>query len=205
MKLRLILSLFCISILLIACSNSRLEPKPMFGNKVSTFEATNQSGKSFTNKDMKGKVWIANFIFTNCETVCPPMSFNMSRVIDQLEKEGVKDFGVISYSVDPKRDTPKALQAFKNKYNNKTKNWELVSKYDEKFIRQFAEDNFKTIVVPPTKENDQATHGTSFYLIDQNGVVIKDYAGKDTGDKKFPKEEIVEDVKTLIKEGPYKK
>lgn len=192
-------------LLLSACSNSRLEPKSNYGNTISSFSATDEQGKKFTNKDLKGKVWIADFIFTNCETVCPPMTYNMSKVVDLLEKEGVKDYGVISFSVDPKRDTPKALSSYIEKYGVPKDRWKLVTNYDEKFIRQFAEENFKTIVAPPTADNDQATHGTSFYLIDQNGTIIKDYIGKDTGDQKFPKEEIAEDVKTLIKEGPYKK
>lgn len=192
-------------ILLSACSNSRLEPKSNYGNTISSFSATDEQGKKFTNKDLKGKVWIADFIFTNCETVCPPMTYNMSKVVDLLEKEGVKDYGVISFSVDPKRDTPKAMAAYIEKYGVPKNRWKLVTNYDEKFIRQFAEENFKTIVAPPTAGNDQATHGTSFYLIDQNGTIIKDYIGKDTGDQKFPKEEIAEDVKTLVKEGPYKK
>lgn len=190
---------------LAACSNSRLEPKPSYGNQVSEFKATDEDGKMFSSQDMKGKVWLADFIFTNCETVCPPMTYNMTQVVDELEKEGVKDYGIISFSVDPKRDTPAKLKAYSEQYGAKTDNWKLMTGYDEKFIRQFGEENFKTIAVPPTAGNDQATHGTSFYLIDQNGTVIKDYIGKDTGDQKFPKGEIVEDVKTLIKEGPYKK
>lgn len=194
-------------IILSACSNSRLEPKSLYGNTISEFSGTDDKGKEISNKDLKGKVWLVDFIFTNCETVCPPMTYNMSTVVDQLEKDGItsKDYGVISFSVDPKRDTPSKIHEYINQHNPPKNVWRAVTNYDEKFIRQFAEENFKTIVVPPTEANDQATHGTSFYLVDQNGMIIKDYAGKDTGDKKFPKAEIVEDVKTMIKEGPYKK
>ncbi|WP_414049548.1 SCO family protein [Macrococcus animalis] len=202
------ISLLLISIVVIAaCSNSRIVPKSLFGNTITEFSGTNEVGKSISEKDLKGKVWLVDFIFTNCETVCPPMTYNMSQVADELKKEGVssKDYGIISFSVDPKNDTPEKLNKYINQYNPPKNVWTAVTDYDEKFIRQFAEENFKTIVVPPTADNDQATHGTSFYLVDQNGVIMKDYAGKDTGDKKFPKGEIVEDVKTMIKEGPYKK
>lgn len=206
-KFRYILLLLISAVVITACSNSRIVPKSLFGNKITEFSGTDEQGKAITNKDLKGKVWLVDFIFTNCETVCPPMTYNMSQVADELKKEGVssKDYGIISFSVDPKVDTPKKLAQYINQYHPPKGVWKAVTDYDEKFIRQFAEENFKTIVVPPTKENDQATHGTSFYLVDQNGVILKDYAGKDTGDKKFPKAEIVEDVKTMIKEGPYKK
>lgn len=195
------------ALVLSACSNSRIEPKSLYGNTITEFSGTDEMGKPISNKDLKGKVWLVDFIFTNCETVCPPMTYNMSQVVDQLEKDGIShdDYGIISFSVDPKKDTPQKLSEYINQHNPPKGVWKAVTKYDEKFIRQFAEENFKTIVVPPTGNNTQATHGTSFYLVDQNGMIIKDYAGKDTGDKKFPKAEIVEDVKTMIEEGPYKK
>lgn len=201
------LLILILALVLTACSNSRIEPKSLYGNTITEFSGTDEMGKSISNKDLKGKVWLVDFIFTNCETVCPPMTYNMSQVVDQLEKDGIShdDYGIISFSVDPKKDTPQKLSDYINQHNPPKGVWKAVTKYDEKFIRQFAEENFKTIVVPPTANNTQATHGTSFYLVDQNGMIIKDYAGKDTGDKKFPKAEIVEDVKTMIEEGPYKK
>ncbi|UOB19539.1 SCO family protein [Macrococcus armenti] len=207
MKKLSVLLLMSVILILSACSNSRLEPKSLYGNTISEFSGTDDKGKEISNKDLKGKVWLVDFIFTNCETVCPPMTYNMSTVVDQLEKDGIssKDYGILSFSVDPKRDTPAKMHEYINQHNPPKNVWRSVTNYDEKFIRQFAEENFKTIVVPPTETNDQATHGTSFYLVDQNGMIIKDYAGKDTGDKKFPKAEIVEDVKTMINEGPYKK
>ncbi|WP_414053820.1 SCO family protein [Macrococcus equi] len=202
------LTLFLVVVIMLAaCSNSRIVPKSLYGNTITEFSGKNEAGQSVSEKELKGKVWLVDFIFTNCKTVCPPMTYNMSQVADALEKEGVssKDYGIISFSVDPKKDTPEKLKKYINQYNPPKGVWTAVTGYDEKFIRQFAEENFKTIVVPPTAQNDQATHGTSFYLVDQNGVIMKDYAGKDTGDKKFPKAEIVEDLKTMIKEGPYKK
>lgn len=191
--------------ILTACGHQGIEPKSSYGNTVGEFEATDEEGRPFTNKDLKGKVWVADFMFTNCKTVCPPMTYNMSTVVDELEKQNIKDYGILSFSVDPKRDQPEIMKQYVEKYDSDTSHWKLVTNYDETFIRQFAEESFKTIVVPPTKTNDQATHGTSFYLIDQNGTVIKDYIGKDTGDQKFPKEDIVKDVKKLVKEGPYEK
>ncbi|MEB8128314.1 SCO family protein [Mammaliicoccus sciuri] len=185
-----------------ACSNNAIEPDSQFGNKMQSFNVTDQDGHKFSQKDMKGKVYIADFIFTNCETVCPPMTYNMSTVIDQLEKDGVKNYGVLSFSVDPGNDTPKKLKDYVKQYNVPDNKWTLLTNYDFKFIKQYAQDNFKSIVAPPPKGSTQVTHGTSFYLIDQNGKIIKSYSGQDAGDKKFPKSKIVADVKTLVEEGP---
>ena len=77
-----------------ACSNNAIEPDSQFGNKMQSFNVTDQDGHKFSQKDMKGKVYIADFIFTNCETVCPPMTYNMSTVIDQLEKMALKLWGI---------------------------------------------------------------------------------------------------------------
>lgn len=55
---------------------------------------------------MKDKVWVADFIFTSCETVCPPMTANMEKLQNMLQKEGIKDVEFVSFSVDPEVDTP---------------------------------------------------------------------------------------------------
>ncbi|WP_323702461.1 SCO family protein [Mammaliicoccus sp. Dog046] len=205
MKKGMIFSLFIVLAMIVSgCSNNAIEPDSQFGNKMQPFKVTDQNGKPFAQKDMKGKVYIADFIFTKCETVCPPMTYNMSSVIDELEKDGVKDYGVISFSVDPENDTPQKLKDYVKQYNAPQDKWTLVTNYDFKFIKQYAEDNFKSIVAPPPKGSTQVTHGTSFYLIDQNGKIIKTYSGQDAGDKKFPKSEIVSDVKTLVEDGPVK-
>lgn len=203
MKKGILIGLLATIILIVsACSNNAIEPESQYGNKLQSFNVTDQNGDKFSQNDMKGKVYIADFIFTDCETVCPPMTYNMSTVIDQLEKDGVKDYGVISFSVDPDNDTPKKLKDYIKQYNVPDGKWTLVTNYDFKFIKQYAEDNFKSIVAPPPKGSNQVTHGTSFYLVDQNGKIIKTYSGQDAGDKKFPKSEIVADVKTLVEDGP---
>lgn len=203
MKKGIFIGLLATIILIVsACSNNAIEPESQYGNKLQSFNVTDQNGDKFSQKDMKGKVYIADFIFTDCETVCPPMTYNMSTVIDQLEKDGVKDYGVISFSVDLGGRRIIKKKDYIKQYNVPDGKWTLVTNYDFKFIKQYAEDNFKSIVAPPPKGSNQVTHGTSFYLVDQNGKIIKTYSGQDAGDKKFPKSEIVADVKTLVEEGP---
>ena len=194
---------FILTLVLSACSASGVETMSRYGNTVDDFEVTNQDGETVTREDMEGKVWLLDFIFTNCATVCPPMTANMTEVVTELEARGVEDYGVLSFSVDPETDSPEVLTDYIEYYNvPEGVDWQLVTGYDYDFIRGFAESNFKTIVAPPPEGSNQVTHGISFYLIDQQGKIIKDYPGVDTGDTEFPLEEIVSDVETLAEEGP---
>ncbi|MBY8908231.1 SCO family protein [Salinicoccus roseus] len=193
---------FILTLILSACSASGVETMSRYGNTVDDFEVTNQDGETFTREDMEGKVWLLDFIFTNCATVCPPMTANMTEVVTELEARGVEDYGVLSFSVDPETDSPEVLTDYIEYYNvPEGVDWQLVTGYDYDFIRNFAENNFKTIVAPPPEGSNQVTHGISFYLIDQQGKIIKDYPGVDTGDTEFPLEEVVSDVETLAEEG----
>ena len=188
-------------LILSACSSNAVEPMSRYGNEVNDFEVTNQNGDKFTKKDMEGKVWLMDFIFTNCATVCPPMTQNMTAVTQALEEKGIEDYGVLSFSVDPETDSPEVLTEYAEWYDiPENTEWQFVTGYDYDFIRGFAEDNFKTIVAPPPEGSNQVTHGTSFYLIDQEGTILKDYAGIDSGDTEFPLEEMVSDVEKLVAE-----
>ena len=188
-------------LILSACSSNAVEPMSRYGNEVNDFEVTNQNGDKFTKEDMEGKVWLMDFIFTNCATVCPPMTQNMTAVTQALEEKGIEDYGVLSFSVDPETDSPEVLTEYAELYDiPENTDWQFVTGYDYDFIRGFAEDNFKTIVAPPPEGSNQVTHGTSFYLIDQEGTILKDYAGIDSGDTEFPLEEMVSDVEKLVAE-----
>src|SRR4051812_31181699 len=87
-----------------ACGNSSPIKDPL-NYKVQSFQYTNQDGKSVSLEDLQGDVWVANFIFTSCTTVCPPMTAHMSELQDKIAAEGL-DAKIISFSVDPKIDTP---------------------------------------------------------------------------------------------------
>lgn len=67
--------------------------------------------KPFSKSDLKGKVWIADFIFTSCETVCLPMTSNMTKLQQQLKDEGITDVEFVSFSVDPEIDKPDVLKS----------------------------------------------------------------------------------------------
>lgn len=159
------------------------------------FEYTDHNGKPFSLADLEGKVWVATFIFTNCKTVCPPMTANMARLQRMVAQEGLEQVEFVAFSVDPEVDTPEALREYATRYTDNTENWHFLTGYVQEHIEQFARDNFKAIVHKP-ENDDQVIHGTDFYLVNQEGVIVKYYSGLDV-----PYEEIIGDIKILLKRG----
>jgi protein SCO1 len=172
------------------CGSSGL--KDSLNYPIKDFTYTDQEGQSLSKADLKGKVWVADFVFTNCADVCPPMTANMAKLQDMMKEEGLEDVEIVSFSVDPEVDTPEVLKDYGKKFNVDFKNWTFLTGYTQEEIETFARENFKTLVKKP-QTGDQVIHGTDFYLVDQDGVMRKMY----TGLKEVPFEQIIEDIKTL--------
>ncbi|MCU6600238.1 SCO family protein [Peribacillus frigoritolerans] len=191
-KLQLLMAAMGASILLLltACGSNGVPDAKNWD--LEGFSYIDQEGKPFSKSDLKGKVWVADFIFTSCETVCLPMTSNMTKLQQQLKDEGIKDVEFVSFSVDPEIDKPDVLKKFGDQFNVDYGNWHFLTGYGQEEIEQFALDNFKTIVKKPEAE-DQVIHGTSFFLIDQEGKIIMDY----TGLQDIPFDEIIKHIKIL--------
>ncbi|KHE67935.1 SCO family protein [Halobacillus sp. BBL2006] len=175
------------SILLAACGSNGLSDTLDW--EVQNFQATTQSEKPFSVEEMEGKVWLANFIFTSCETICPPMTRNMAKVQAMLKDEDI-EAQIVSFSVDPTVDTPEKLKEFGSEHGADFSNWTFVTEYKQEQIQNFAQESFKTVAMK-TEGNDQVTHGSSIYLVGKDGKVLKKYKG----DVDVPYEQIVDDVK----------
>ncbi|MFY4776843.1 SCO family protein [Metabacillus sp. RGM 3146] len=160
-------------------------------DKVSDFHFTNQDGRPFSKSDLDGKVWIADFIFTSCKTICPPMTANMRILQRKAEEENIP-LEIVSFSVDPNVDTPAKLKQFGEKFHSSFSNWDFLTGYSDSDISALARQSFKTIVKKPVNE-DQVIHGTSFYLVDQKGMIVKNYSGAE----KPPFNEMLSDIKKL--------
>lgn len=185
-------------VLLSACGSEEIEPTSYYGNTLNEFEAVNQHNEKFTSDDMDGKIWLVNQIFTECVTVCPPMTQNMTELTQKLADEGLEDVGILSFTVDPDNDSPEVLSEYMSWYNpDEHIEWQLMTGYEFEFIRDYALNNFKSVVKQAQDGSNQVLHGTAIYLVDENGTLIKDYTGVDAGDNKFETEEIVKDVKTM--------
>ncbi|MBM7602846.1 protein SCO1/2 [Metabacillus crassostreae] len=167
MKKTLLLLIFC-CLLLSACN----------GNKEAAFQMepftyTDQNGQSFGSENLKGKVWIADFIFTNCDTVCPPMTASMAALQKELTNQNL-DVELVSFSVDPTIDTPEVLKKFMDKFTTNSSNWHMLTGYKQAEIEAFAREEFQTLIQKPSS-SDQVIHSTSFYLINQHGEVVNSF------------------------------
>ncbi|HEY4554300.1 MAG TPA: SCO family protein [Bacillaceae bacterium] len=188
---RLLFLIFASAIMLLgACSSVQKE-----GHQISDFTFTDQDEKPFGMKDLKGKVWVADFVFTNCTTVCPPMSANMSQLQEMVKEKGLEDVHFVSFSVDPELDTPDALKNYGEAFAADFDRWHFLTGYTQKEIEDFAPKNFKAVVKKP-RDDDQVIHGVRFYLVNKNGQIIADYPGNED----VPFDQIVKDIKAANKQ-----
>ncbi len=155
------------------------------------FSFTDQSGNKFGKSNLEGKVWIADFVFTKCTTVCPPMTANLVKLQKMVKEKGL-DVEFVSFSVDPAVDSPDALVSYAKQYNATMDNWHLLTGYTQAEIEKFAMDNFKTIVKKP-RDGDQVIHGTDFFLVDRAGTVVKSYSAY----QDVPFEEMLNNIKSV--------
>jgi protein SCO1/2 len=153
-------------LLLSGCA--RQKPLPVLG-EIPSFQLIDQSGRTFDRSALDGHVWVADFIFTNCESSCPRMSSKM-HLVQGATGPGVK---LVSFSVDPARDTPQALQEYGKKYSADAARWTFLTG-DEKVLDMLDHDAFKL-------GNLNMDHSTRFVLIDKKGRV-RGYYGLFDGD-----------------------
>lgn len=182
-----------VMLILSACSSGGFKADHAY--KIDSFSFTNQNNEEVSLDDLKGSVWLAQFIFTECTSVCPPMMINMAEIQDKLVEEGVEDYKIVSFSVDPEVDTPEALQTYLELFDVADESkWELLTGYTQDDISKISVKSFKMPVIDDPNSN-QVIHGVRFGLVNQKGEVVKTY----TGDKDVQFDEIVTDVKALIK------
>lgn len=149
------------------------KPTATIGHSVEPFSYTNQDKKAFSSDKLKGKVWIADFMFTRCVHVCPKTIPNKIKLQKMIKDENL-DVQIISFSVDPEYDTPEKMKKYAEEHKVDTSIATLLSGYDFSTIQRFAKQSFNLDI---HKKDGGVAHGSSFYLIDQNGKIVKEYNG----------------------------
>lgn len=194
MKRTLLTTVCILAIIMVftACGKEETIPDKL-GWEVQDFEATDQSGKTVSLSDLKGKVWIADFAFTSCTSVCPPMTANMVKLQKKMNEADIP-IQIVSFSVDPKRDTPEIRKKFITERGGDLTNWSFLGGYSFDDVKEISELSFKSAVAEPTEGTDQFTHGTSFFLVNQEGTIVKRYNGY----QDVPYDKIIEHAKILI-------
>lgn len=139
------------------------EPK-----KVPTFSFTNQDGKTITNEDYEGKVYVIEFFFSTCPTICPRMNRNLIQI--QNTFKGFEDFGVASFTINPDYDTPEVLKSYAEQYGVTNPNWHLMTGNKEA-IYKLSNEGFNLYTAEESDVAGGFEHSGNFALIDKNGFI----------------------------------
>ncbi|QLC66182.1 SCO family protein [Flavobacterium sp. LPB0248] len=167
------------------------------------FELTNQDNIKVSNETYKGKVYVLEFFFTTCPSICPKMNMSML----EIEKTffGNPNFGIVSITIDPKHDTPQVLKDHAKLLGVKSSNWNFLTG-DRNVIMDLSNKGFNLYAGENDKVSGGFEHSGLFALIDKDGNIRcrKDEYGNpniyyDGLDKKGVRD-IQEDIKILLAE-----
>lgn len=136
--------------------------------KVPEFSFINQDGDTITNKDYEGKVYVVEFFFTTCPTICPRMNKNLVQIQNTFEDS--KDFGVASFTIAPEIDTPEVLKQYAENYGITNPNWNLMTGDKEK-LYELANVGFTIYAGENPDIEGGFEHSGNFALIDKNGYI----------------------------------
>lgn len=136
--------------------------------KAPHFALTNQDNKAISNADYKGKVYVVEFFFSTCPTICPIMNRNMKLVQDSFASN--VNFGIVSITINPETDTPKALKEHASGLGLKGMHWNFLTG-DQKYIYDLAQKGFNLYVGENKKTNGGFEHSGMFALVDKEGNI----------------------------------
>ncbi|SCY73190.1 protein SCO1/2 [Flavobacterium caeni] len=132
------------------------------------FELTNQHNQKITNVDFAGKVYVLEFFFTTCPTICPKMNANMIEI--QNKFFGNPNFGIASITINPEYDTPQVLKDHADLIGVKSSNWHMLTG-DQDYILGLSNKGFNLYAGKNSKVGGGFEHSGLFALIDKNGNI----------------------------------
>ena len=136
--------------------------------RVPDFVFTNQDGRFISNEDYLGKVYVIEFFFTTCPTICPIMNANMKRLEEAFGTRD--DFGIASFTIDPEKDTPEQLKRYAENMGVFSQNWHFLTG-DASTIYELANTGFNIFAGINPKVAGGFEHQGYFALVDQNGYL----------------------------------
>ncbi|WP_062056518.1 SCO family protein [Aquimarina longa] len=140
--------------------------------KVPEFSFLDQDSLQITNHDYKGKIYIVEFFFTSCPTICPKMTKNLVYLQNKLKD--YEDFGIASFTINPKFDTPRRLKNYAEKYNVTNSDWHFLTG-DREDIYTLANTGFSIYAAENPNVPGGFEHNGYFALIDQDGYIRSRY------------------------------
>jgi protein SCO1/2 len=176
----------CIAVAVLCSACARWRPLPDFG-QLPEFELKDQTGKPFARADLKSKVWLVDFIFTRCQSVCPRMTAEMRKLQNRIE--AIPEARLLSVSIDPDHDTAAVLLRYAASYQVDHSRW-LFLTGEKATIRRMQEKTERHL-----DPEEITVHSKHFYLVDGNGYVRGVYSLAQPG----AADEMIRDLQTLVK------
>lgn len=204
--IRRIIVIFCIAFFVSNCAGDKEVRLPVYGEKdfiegvdedtvyhtIPFWNFVNQDGDTISKIDYQGKIYVADFFFTHCPTICPVTVEKMKRLQQATKDENIL---LISHTVDPENDTVEQLKRYCEAHDVDNSNWNFVTG-DKETIYKLGLNGYLT----PNQEDALAPggflHSDKFILVDKEGRIRGYYSG--TEDNEVDK--LIEDIKTLKNE-----
>ena len=144
----------------------RSRPISSYGT-LPSFQLVNQNGEAFGSAQLNGKIWIADFIFTTCPGPCPMISSRMSELQKPLEKT---DVHLVSFTVDPTKDTPEVLRGYAERLDAQPGRWDFLTGA-QSTIYNLSRNGFKLAVADSGDQTGVPVHSTRMVLVDRHGSI----------------------------------
>jgi protein SCO1 len=164
-------------------AGGRAPAEPDVYGTVPSFTLTERSGRQVTAEDLAGRPWIADFVFTRCQGICPALTSRLAALLRQLQARGIPDARAVSFTVDPEHDDPATLRAYAERFGADPERW-LFLTGDKPVIEHLVREGFRlSIAELPAAQRETnpepITHSNRFVLVDGQGRIRGYYHGSD--------------------------
>lgn len=188
-----------------SCIEQKKERLPIFGEKeisgsdtiyhtIGNFRLVNQDSTVVTRNTVRDKIYVADFFFTSCRTICPVMKTQMHRVYKAIEED--PEVLIISHTIDPEYDTVGLLRDFADRLGVESDKWHFLTGNKDS-IYHLAQTGYFVTAMEAEAEPDGFIHSGAFLLIDKKGRI----RGKYDGTNEAEVGQLLEDIETLKREG----
>jgi protein SCO1/2 len=162
-------------------------------HKIPDFKFLNQDSLWISEKDMAGKIYVADFFFTTCPTICPKMKTQLLRIYDKFAEDD--RIRILSHTIDPEFDGVRVLKDYAKKLNITSPRWNLLTGKKSDIYR-LGEKSYMVTAQEDANEEGGFVHSGAFILVDQNRHVRGIYDGTKEEDVNH----LIEDIGVLLKE-----
>jgi protein SCO1/2 len=162
-------------------------------HQIPAFRFLNQDSVWVTEKDMSGKIYIADFFFTSCPTICPKMKTQLLRIYERYAtNDGIR---ILSHSIDPSFDTPSVLRQYASRLHVKAPRWNMLTG-DKAALYKLGEKSYMVTAQEDKNEAGGFVHSGAFILVDKNRHVRGIYDGTQENEVNH----LIEDIEILLQE-----